>query len=180
MRRLFSTTSTTLLQRYCAGVLAVLLVTVYSVPGFAACPCCDSMDVESALVPDETVPSCHMAKTGDGTTEEIASVTEEIASVTEEISSCHETEATVPARPNAFSISSMGCTGDCMPNAQAPAVASPGMVDSHSSSSKVHPIALSDLVFPSMNPHAMTSPVHPQTSGFYSIHVSSALVPLRI
>ena len=179
MRPLFSKKSQAVFRRYCAGMLAVLLSVAYAVPSMAVCPCCDVMSAQPLQEASETdAPSCHgVVPTGDGTTEEIASTTEEIA--TQEIASCHESDAKVPAGSQISPSVSNGCGDDCMGNT--PTVASPGIIDSHNSSNKVHSTgALSNLEV--VNPYYLdsVSPVPPQTPAICPIHPSTASVPLRI
>lgn len=184
MRPLFSKHSKIIFRRYCAGTLAVLMCVAYAVPIMATCLCCDAMNTQPTFEPkmeEATVPSCHTLAPTSGETEEIATETEEIATETEEISSCHKTTAEVPARPGNSIIISNGCTDDCMTSMQTPAVASPGMVESHSTSSKVHsPVALSELLFINTYNPANSSSAFPHTSTISPIHLSTASVPLRI
>lgn len=180
MRRLSSKKSQALFRRYCAGMLAVLMGVAYAVPSMAACPCCESMNVQPVQEKVTEAPSCHsIVPTSDGTTEEIASATEEIA--TQELSLCHENDAELPSPSEISPTVSNSCGVDCMIGAQTPAVASPGMIESYNPSSKVHPtIALSDLVVVNTNYLTSASPGQSQASAISSIHSSIASMPLRI
>lgn len=176
MRPLFSKKSRNRFRRYGAGMLALLLSVAYAVPSMAVCPCCDSMTTppvqETPAIQDDDRPSCHsVVPTSDGTTEEIASVTEEIS--TQEMS-CHGDAVEVTTLSNA-------CDDKCMSTMQTSAVASPGMIETHHGSSKIHLTkTMSHGLSYRFHSTMSTSPVQPSASAMTSMQCATASVPLRI
>ena len=84
------------LQRFIAGVLAVLMVVVLATPAFSECACCKDMMTPNIMVNDEeTSASCHAPE----------------PSLDEE-KPCHEEESSEPARHPAADVIA-GCQFEC-------------------------------------------------------------------
>ena len=84
------------LQRFLAGVLAVLMVVVLATPAFAECACCEDMMTSDVMVNvEETSASCHTPEP-----------------ILDAPMSCHEEESPEPARHPAEDIIA-GCQFEC-------------------------------------------------------------------